>query len=530
MHEIIELVWGYIRGGWRYRWFIYLVAWPICLGGWWFVHKMPDQYEAAARVQVDTSSALTPLLRGLAVTSSADEGLQMMTRTLMNRPNLEKIARMTDMDLEAKTPEQMDALVSRLSQTIDFRSQSDANLYSISYVDNDPQLAKNVVQAMLTVFVESTLGDNRKDSDAARKFLDTQIKEYEDRLAEAENKLKDFKRKNAGLMPGEGGTYFQQLNAVRSQLDGAALELKEAENLRDELKRQLAGEEPTFGLMPSESTGSGTPVFVGHPYDVRISALEGRLDELRFRYTEKHPDVESTKATLEALRKKREEDLKAAEANKPKIPRSTSGGLNQNPVYQQLKISLSQAEARVQSLQPRMKAYKKDVVKLEGLIDTIPQIEADLASLNRDYQVNRTNYETLLARRESAKMAEQAENSSSGINFRIIDPPRVPFDPIGPNRPLFESVVLVAALVAGLVFALLMAEIKPTFDTPRKLQKKTQQVVLGSISRAWTSRERRNRIINIASFAVVGVLLLSAYALVLLFEASGSDFIRNLEM
>ena len=516
MNDVLEQVVGYLRGLWRYRWYIHLIAWPICIGGWLYVHQLPDEYESRAKVFVDTNSALRPLLRGLAVQSSANQGLDMMTRTLMSRENLEKVARMTDMDLSVNTPEEMDILITKLKSTIKFSSGRDNNLYNIAYKDSDPQLAKNTVQSLLTIFVESTLGDTRKDTDTARKFIDQQIKDYESRLVEAERRLKEFKQKNAGLMPGEGGNYFSQLKSAKAQLSEVELEFKQAQNLRDELKRQLTGEEPVFGIVQSSSSGIQTSMS-SHPLDARIASLEARLDELLLKYTDKHPDVNATKDTIARLTKKKEEDLKKMQPDIPQAKQST--GLNQNPVYQQLKISLGQAEAQIASLKPRVNAYKKNVRRLESLVDTIPQIEADLKNLNRDYSINKKNYEALLARRESAKLSEQAESSADDVKFRIIDPPSIPFDPIGPNRPLLESVVFGMGLAAGLAFAFFMSMIKPLFYTPTSLQSATDLPVLGYVSRIWTTEERKRRNLEMISFGLVGVALLGLFGGILMIES-----------
>jgi len=515
---------GYLRGVWRYRWYVHLIAWPICIGGWLFVNQMPDVYESKARIFVDTSSALRPLLRGLAVQANADQGLHMITRTLKSRENLEKVARMTDMDLSVNTPEEMDNLISKLKQKIKF-SSGRGKLYNISYADPDPQLAKNTVQSLLTIFVESTLGDTRKDSDSARKFIDQQIKEYEGRLIEAENRLKEFKQRNTGLMPGEGGNYFSQLKQARNQLSNIELELKQAINLRDELERQLSGEEPVFGIVPSSV--SRIQGAIAHPLDGRINSLDKKLDELLLKYTEKHPDVINTSETLKRLKKKRDEELKEIEEDMPQAQQSNS--LNQNPVYQQLKISLGKAEGKIASLQPRVESYRNNVKKLESLVDTVPQIEADLKNLNRDYAINKKNYEALLSRRESAKIAEQAESSADDVKFRIIDPPSVPFEPIGPNRPLFESIVFGMGLVAGVAFAFFMSMIKPLFYTPTGLQVVTELPVLGYVSRILNAEEKKRRRLELASFSLVGLCLLSLFAGMLAIEIMEIDVIAKLK-
>ena len=89
-----------------------------------------------------------------------------------------------------------------------------------------------------------------------------------------------------------------------------------------------------------------------------------------------------------------------------------ASGPEENPVYQQLKISLGAAEAEASSLRVRKNEYQARVKKLENLVDTVPQVEAELAKLNRDYTVIKQNYETLLSRRESARLSKKAEQSS----------------------------------------------------------------------------------------------------------------------
>jgi len=513
MHEIIDQIISYLRGMWRFRWFIYVVAWPVCLAGWFIVDQIPDEYRATARVHVDTQSMLRPLLRGLAATSNLDSQITFISKTLFSRPNLEKIARMTDMDLNAETEDDMNEIVARLKSKIQLVSdRQNDNLFSIAYVDSDPQLAKQVVQSFITLFIENTLGDKRKDTDITQKFIGAQIKIYEDRLIEAENRLKEFKRKNLGLMPGSGEGYYSQLKSAKTRLSNAELELREVKNLRDELKRQLAGEEPTFGFGSSLDAFSAR---LAHPFDGRIQQLEERLDDLLLRYTDRHPDVVAVQETMKNLKEKRDADLEEAQASMPDLQRRTS--IDQNPVYQQLKISYGQAEARVASMLPRAKEYRKAVRRLESLVDTIPQIEADLKSLNRDYSINKGNYEKLLVRRESAKLAEDAEQTSDNVKFKVIDPPFVGSEPVAPNRPLMMSVVFVAGCLAGLAFVFFLSQLRPTIDGVNRLREFTGLPVLGSVSMIRTDAQKMRRRIEFISFAVVGSILFATYAGVLVF-------------
>ena len=281
MHDLIEQAVIYLKGTWRFRWVALLFAWVVVVAGWGYVARMPDQYEASARVYVDTDSILRPLLRGLTVQTNVDQRVALMTRTLLSRPNLEKIARMTDIDIAAKTPEDMEELINDLASDIHLAStRQEKNLYIISYENKEPEIAKRIVQAVLTIFVESSLGEVRKDTDVAQKFLDQQIQDYEQRLSEAENRLMEFKRKNVGFLPGQGGDFFQRLQATQQDLQQAKLSMREAEKVRDEMQDQLDALEES-GDSPYYSSSNQTV----SPLESRIQLLRTKLDELLLRYT-----------------------------------------------------------------------------------------------------------------------------------------------------------------------------------------------------------------------------------------------------
>ncbi len=518
MQEIVEQLKSYLQAIWRFRWTIHMVAWPMCIGGWLMVMSLPDQYEAKARVFVDTQSVLRPLLRGLAVDTDITEGVRHITQTLLSRPNLEEVARMTDMDIAAETPEEMDELIKRLRASIRLTGDGRNNLYSIAYTNSSPDQAKAVVQALLTLFVESSLGDSRKDTDTAERFLEEQIEVYERKLTDAENSLKEFKRKNLGLMPGEGTNYYSQLTEARANLAQAKLLLEEALKRRDEFKRQLEGEVPGFGFASSPTTSNTSGI--SHPLDDRIATLETRMEELMLQFTDKHPDVVAISDTVQRLKEQREKEIAQMMAERPAAPIAAKP-LERNPVYQQLRVSLGESEAQVSSLQARVTAYQKRVDDLTKMIDTVPAVEAELSQLNRDYDLNKKNYETLLARLESAKLARQAESSSNDVKFKVVDPPRKPLKPVGPNRPLFMAVVLVGGAIAGLGFAFFLAMLKPAFYSEKMLRQATNLPVYGSISMVWTEKQMAGRKMEMMSFIAVALMLVFSFVLALWLQSQG---------
>ena len=509
MHELFGQILAYVRGTWRYRWIILLVAWPVAIAGWAYVTQLPNQYQASAQVHVDTDTMLRPLMSGLAVEPNINQRVSMMTRTLLTRPNLEQVARATDMHLDVADELEMDALISRLRRDISIQGAGRGeNLYTLSFTSGSPRQAYDVVQATLNLFVEGALGDARADTDLTQRFLDQQIRDYERRLEAAERRLADFRRENVGLLPGDRGDYYQRLQQAQAELQETRLQVREAENRRNEIRRQLAGEEPTFGIMGGAASRSVNPAL-----ETRIQNTQTRLDELTLTYTERHPNIISLQRILEDLERQRDEELAALS----EMYQFDGAQLEMNPVYQQMRISLSNAQVEASSLRVRLQEQEARVAELQRLVDTVPQVEAELQRLDRDYAVNQENYMALLKRRETAAMSQSIEARGEQVQFRVVEPARVPLAPTAPNRPLLFAGVLLLGFGGGTGLAFVFSQLRPVFDNRRQLNSVTGFPVLGTVALNRSGGQRhRARVEMLAFFAVLALLLLAFFLVVAL--------------
>jgi polysaccharide chain length determinant protein (PEP-CTERM system associated) len=348
---------------WRYRWLAIICAWVVAVGGGIVVMSLPNRYEASARVYVDTESVLRPLLAGMAVQPNMDQLLTMMSRTLISRPNMEKVIRMADMEIRLKTPDDRERMIDQLIKGLAIKSAGRENLYTISYSDRNPQEAKRIVQSVLTLFVESSLGDKRKDNDSARRFLDEQLKTYAEKLAASENAVTEFKRKRMGLMPGDGGNFYTRLGEAKAQLEGATLALKEAENSRDALKLQVSGS----GEMPPDLLGErGVSEDVNPELDARIQEMLKKLDSLRLTYTELHPDIVALTRSIAQLKEQKQREAKL---RKP----APNVAQTQTPFYQQMGMALASAESNVAAMKARVQEYERRYAAVKATANSIPR-------------------------------------------------------------------------------------------------------------------------------------------------------------
>ena len=513
MQEIIEQLLGYLKGIWNKRWYAMAIAWLICLAGWGYIYKMPDQFQSTGKLYIDTQSLLRPLLRGLAIETNVEQQIRLMVKTLLTRPNIIKIINIADLDHYVETDDQMEHLIKSLQDKIKIAKTGRENLYSISVNDPDPEIAQRIVQATLTVFVENTLGEGREESDSARKFIDKQIKEYEKRLVQAEQRLKDFKQQNYELLS-SGQDYYGKMKADLENLKQTELQLKEAIEQKTAIEEEIEDLEDdldSYDLIP-KSAGVG-PAAMTSSYDARIEKLKADIDSYLINYTEKHPDVIATRRVLKELESKRAREIAQYKAQLKQSGNedTVSEGVSNNPVYQQLKISLGQANAQVKTLQVRVEEFKKRYEEMKKLVNTIPEIDAKVVALNRDYDVTKQQYNQLLQRRESARISRSVDQTTDSVQFRVIEQPRIVDEPVGPKRILLSSIVLVVGLGVGIGFAFVLSQVKPVFNSVNSITSATSYPVLGTVSAISSPAQRHRRLMLILSFFALLLALLAIY-------------------
>ncbi|MEP7311047.1 MAG: XrtA system polysaccharide chain length determinant [Pseudomonadota bacterium] len=498
MNPAIDKTLGIARSCWRFRWLALAVAWAVALTGWTLVLLLPSRYDTEARVYVDTSSLLRPLLEGLTVASNTANQVDMVRRAILGRPQLERVIDSTALKGRARNPTSREQLVSHLSQRIRITGDLQSRNFSIMYSDSDPKVSFDVVNTLLGSFLDQSVQANRDDSDSAQQFLVQQLREYEQRLIDSETKLADFKRANIGSMPDDRGGYFERTQAEMTELDRQGAALSVATHRRDELRQRLLGN--------NRLGESGVPA--ASSVDGRLAEARARLDEMLLNFTEAHPDVIALKESIAALDTQRTRELDSMRRNVDTLgtTRSDSTSL----VTQNLQIALNEVDVEIASIRAQMEDRKKRVAELRGAINVLPQVEAELTRLNRDYGTNRTQYDALLQRLESARLSDQAQRSQA-VPFKVISPPVLPLTPASPDRVLLSVAVMFAAVGAGAALAYLLSLTRPVFFNTDDLRESLAGIpVISSIGVVRDHHEISAHRLRVAGFAALSGCLVVA--------------------
>jgi polysaccharide chain length determinant protein (PEP-CTERM system associated) len=519
IQKSLDLTLDFVRGIWIKKRFIIISSWLFCPIGFIYVTLLPDVYESEAVVYVDTRSLLQPLLQGLAVQTNPDNEIQMIATTLLSRSNIETIAREADLDITVTDEVEYNQLISEISNDIDLGKTGKQNIYTISYSHNNPVSARNVVQEALNLFVEGSLGNNRIETNNATRFLDEQISDYETRLIEAEQRLADFKRRYSDILPVQG-TFYQNLSVLETQLGETGLQKRELEQQIQSIKEQLSGSTLASDNFSVRQAGE---VSLTTRYDERIRGLEEKLDQLRLRYTEQHPDVIETNALLENLESLRKQEIETYLSSGG----STDSSLNSmSEAAQQFTLQISQLEGEFASLTVREQEINRKINDLRSKIDLVPQIEAENTSLNRDYDILKSNYEELLNRKEAAAISRRADVSSEDLQFRIIEPPLVPNEPSGPLRLVFYTLVLLLGFGIGIGIAFLVSQIKPILVRAEQLKTMTGLPILGKVTHLNYAQMKKRQNFRIIVFSISSGVILSIYIALITIELLNVDIVR----
>ncbi|WP_339805375.1 XrtA system polysaccharide chain length determinant, partial [uncultured Marinobacter sp.] len=397
----------------------------------------PKSYTSQSVLFADSSSILQPLLRGSAEVTPIDR-INEARELLQSRSFLEQVAYDAGLLKGGESEQQQSGVIGGLRNALNMRV-SNRNFITLSYRSDDPDRSFRVLSTTLNRFLERTVSRKRAESQGAYEFIDSQVKAYQRQLEAAEQRLKEFRSNN---QDGTEANVQGRIERLRSDIENLKLEIQQTESEVTLTREQLAKEQPyrSFNVNPGQSD-----------IDIRLARMQEQLDELRLRYLDTHPDVISMLAQIEELEERKSRDGGSRR----------SGVVNEvveNPVYETLRLKLSEAETRLQ-------VHRNRLVSLERLLDEsfsraerVAANQAELSELTRDYNVTKGVYEDMLQRREKARLSMTLDVEGQGVSYRIQEPASYParWDGLQLYQVGMAGPFLGGSMVLGLLVALVM--------------------------------------------------------------------------
>lgn len=462
-----------------------------------FLVFLPRIYRATATVLVEGQSVPEEFVRPT-VTTTLETRLQTISQDILSRQRLEALIKRFNLYAESRARYTMEELLERTRADIkveikstDLHRRDTPIAFTVTYRGKDPVTVVDVTNALTSTYIEENTKVRSRQATETAGFLKTQLEDVRMRLEEQEKRLGEFRSRHLGALP-------QQMDGNLATLERLNLQLRlngdaqaRAHTRRESLMAEL-------GLvMPSEA---GKAPEVG---SMKLARLRQELQEIRLRYTAKHPDV----IRLDGEIKQVEAELATKRAHGQK-PADAELITSADPQSRRIRQSLAEAEAEIASLKKEA-AYLRDAIgTYQRRVESTPHNEGQYQELSRDYDSTKQLYATLLKRSEDAQLAETMESKLQGEQFRIIDPAMV-------ARPVSLRFFLLAGLVLSVgvtVVTVVLAEsLDRSFHAIDDVRQFTRVPIFANICRIVTESDvdrARQRVRFAAALVTVAVVII----------------------
>jgi polysaccharide chain length determinant protein (PEP-CTERM system associated) len=426
----------------RLWWFVLPVV--ICaIGGVLLALILPARYRSEAVIGVTSGSVSPELVKSTLL--DANERVRALTQQLYSRSVLERVAR--EEGLTASVP--LDAAISQIRGSTVVKpgeplaknaQKVQMDTFVIGYADSSPERSQRVTNKLAQVFVEETQRLREARAERSSEFLAAQLRESEDRLNGLEEQLRQKKEAYMGRLPEQREANLQMVASLSQRLDSATNALRGEQDRLTMIERQIEAMRQGTADIATVRADVGPTTIQG-----RVALLQRQLADARTMYTDKHPEVQRLQQELADAR----EEMKLGAGKGTE----RDDLLRTDPTYQALQADRSQARLRVAALQRDTGAMRSQIAAYQQRVEAAPMVEQELASLQREYDLEKTQYSQLSERHKAALVAEDLERKQGNERFSLLYSAARPDTPESPNRPRLMLMAAALGLFLGVGLA-----------------------------------------------------------------------------
>ena len=463
----------------RKRWLVLPIVASVLVGAA-LVRWLPKEYKATATLGV-VAPAVSPNLVGQGAPLDNAERLRAFSQQLLSAPVLARVAR--EERLATGTPDE--TLISKLRSSVSITVPDPVALvneprkldtFLVSYADADAARAQRVTNRLATVFIDETSKSREEQAEHTSAFISTQLQASQRRLSELEAKLRRAKESHIGQLPEQTQANLQTLTGLRTQTDANATALRGEQDRLSMIERQIESMKQGANevlLLPRGGTIAADPAAAPA---TRVLTLERELAAARSTYTDKHPEIARLQDELATARREA-----AAEKARPASDRQAM--LQADPTYRQLVSDRETGRLRVRELQRVEADIRRQIGLYQSRVEAAPMVEQQLASMNRDYELEKAQYAELTRKLREAGIAENIERNRRGEQFTVLYPAAYPLEPTKPVPIRVMLLSIVGGIVAGAALTFLREYLDRSVHDVRDLRDELDVPVLGEVTR-----------------------------------------------
>ncbi len=502
----------------------FFAGWLLVWGVSWM---LPTTYRSGTLILVEEPSVPSSLVQSN-ISGDLQTQLDSITQQILSRTRLLHIIDQYNLYGSDRSRESPDQLVQRMRKDIDIelvRSPDDRKLssFNVYYSYRDPHIAQQVTSELTNLFISQNLEARQQQAANTTKFLQDQLDQASQALAVQEEKVRQFKDQHLGDLPAQLEGNLEILRGLQSQLENQQTALNSAREHNVYLESLLNQYQSLQQSYSAGGTGTGTTAPVGlAAVDQELTRLRAQLADLRSRYTDQYPDVIKVKdqiAKTEQMRRSIQAELQKSAQNSTDGANANAATVDSGPMLE-IRSQLKANQIEIANRQHSVAGLETQIAQYQSRLNDAPLREQQLAELTRGYDQSKSDYDSLLKKKNESELATNLEYQQEGEHFSILDPPDLPVKPYSPNHLKLFAMALAFGFAMGIVVAGGAEYMDSRLYTETELKKMVPVEVIAEIPAIISPDEQRgaNRDLwlRIAAAGAVAFSLLVAFAITFL--------------
>jgi succinoglycan biosynthesis transport protein ExoP len=505
----------------RHRWWFLLTAATIIIATAFVLTRLPNRYTSEATIIVVQQSVPERYVVPTA-TTDLNRVLEAIMQEVLSRPQLLALIQEFGLYREEREHLAPERILSRMREDIDVRpldpvgepsGQKDLNAFKISFTASTPLIAQEITSRLTSIFIQTNLTARARQATNTTSFLHEQLEAAKAKLADQEEKLRDFKMQYLGSLPEQQQGNLAILASLQSQLQNTEDSLDRARQQKVYLQSMMDGYRRLASQATSMAAAAGVSQVNGiiqpaSPLETAradLARLQAKEAELRTTYGAQYPEVievhrqvSAAEAAFSSLKSAKSiaggEDAKGekAAAHKPLTAGNSTAPSEDN-------ASIAQIESQLEANRLEIADFSKDETQLKAKItayqerlNLTPVREQQLAGLMRDDDLLKKEYSDLLSKSLESQLASNLEEQQGGQQFRLIDPPTLPTVPSSPKRGKIALGGAAAGVFLGFALAFLIDLKDHSFHAEKDLKLQQRFPIIVSVPLVLTDPEQRS--------------------------------------
>lgn len=444
----------YLSIFWR-RLPLFLLVWVAIAGiGISIAYTLPPIYRSTATILAE-SPRIT--LVEDTVNLSSTEVIQTIEQRLMTRANLLDIADRFDIfppergmsptdKFNAMTNSTIFEVLSLGTENRRGRGDSSATVFTISFVNGDPAMAARVNNELVTLILEQNVRLRTTRAAENSQFFEQEVKRLSNELAEIEARIVEFKNRNTDALPESLTFRRQEMSRIQTrlmQLDNQEVTLLDQ---REQLRRSIEN--------PAAAPSSFERTMTREERD--MADLKRQLAQKRAIFADTHPQVVALMSEIAVLQDFMDQAAAPVEGADGEMVVALTPA----------QLELQQVESNITFIEDQRRALEEQLEDLAVSVEETPNVEMSLNVLVREHAVLQTQYESVLARLNTAAAGEAVEARQKGERFEVIEQANTPDAPESPNRPLIAAGGVAGGMFVALALLVLLELLNRSIRRP----------------------------------------------------------------